>query len=479
MADKKNITPKKLLHVIKDFFGFGEQQINQNTNFGMVVNEPYTGAWQHNVYVKKDDVTTNYAYFSCLTTISNDLGNMDLELRYQKNDGPWVVNKNKKYNYLRKLIEYPNNTQNSQDFISCWSHSLNQYGNTYCFVDWEGEIPVGLYILNPNFVTILRSRDGEIYYKVRPDNTIGLTQEAIFTQREIIHHRINCLFDPMCGIPPLWASAIHAYSSIEQGKTSFEFYKNAARPSALLIAPQDISQEDVTALKENYNQVMSGRSNAGRMLVISGGVQYQQLTMSPQDQQLIELLKFNTEAICACFHVPSYMIIGAAPTYNNIEALKQVYFQSALQFIITGIEKNLHRGLCLNDLDDELWIQFNTASLLRMDKATRFKVNGQAIKDGWLTINEVREEEDLEPIYGGDTAYLQQQNYSLAALADRDKLNPLSNQLSTQTTQQNDNISQDQQNVNDNIDNQDNVDNNGDYIAQKFFEMLNQKIEKI
>lgn len=458
MANKPKKKP--FLKYITDYFS---GDYTYRGAFGQVIDEPFTGAWQRNIYATTDNASKNYAYFSCLTLTANDISIMEPELQKESNPGVWTTERSKEYKQLRELLEYPNEVQNSQDFFMRWVLSLQQFGNTYCFVDWDGDIPVGLYILDPNLVTVLRARDGTVYYKVSADRVIGLYQDAVFTSREIIHHRINTLFDDMCGIPPLWAAAIHAYSSIEQGKTSYEFYKNAARPSALLIAPQDVSQEDLDQLKLNYNEAMSGRTNAGRMLVLSGGVQYQQLTMSAEDQQLIELLKFNAEAICACFHIPPHMVLGTAPTYNNLEALKQDYLQRALQFIITGIEKNLHRGLRLHDLEDELWVNLDTDILLRMDTATRYKVHGQAIKDSIMTINEARAKEGLEPIDGGETVYLQQQYYPASEIAN----NKLPSNIPAPAPEPEPEA----------IDNTDeNSDNAEEEVAAKFLQMLSEKI---
>lgn len=393
--------------------------------FNTTIEEPFTGAWQRNIGARAESSIENFAAFACVTQTANDVSKLEIEIKKRMQHGVWKVDYSRKYRYLRDLFDHPNPNQNIQDFLFRWVTSLQTFGNAFVFVDWDGEIPVGMYLLDPCRVAVERSNDGEIFYRVSADRVIGLYQDFVFTSEQIIHHRINPIFDDMIGIPPLLAAMIHIMSSNEQGKTAFEFYKNAARPSGILIAPNDINEEEVKQLKEDMTNATTGRQNAGRLFVISGGVQYQQLSQSAHDQQLIEQMKFNAEAICACFHVPTYMILGNAPSYNNIEALSQEYFQKALQFIIVGIEKNLYRGLRLNQTADDIYPEFNLHNLLRMDKTSRYKSYGEGIKAGWMTPNEARAQEDLEPLEGGDTAYMQQQNYSLAALAARDATNPL------------------------------------------------------
>ena len=110
--------------------------------------------------------------------------------------------------------------------------------------------------------------------------------------------------------------------------------------------------------------------------------------------------------------------IGPAPTYNNIEALSQQYYSQCLQNLIECIELLLDRGLSLaNDLGTELDLD----NLIRMDTATRVKAAADAIGSGAMSPNEARFRYfDLGPVTGGETPYLQQQNYSLLALSKRD-----------------------------------------------------------
>jgi hypothetical protein len=71
-----------------------------------------------------------------------------------------------------------------------------------------------------------------------------------------------------------------------------------------------------------------------------------------------------------------------------------------------------------------LGTEFDLKGLLRMDTATRYKAHSDAIGGGWLAPNEARLDEDLAPADGGSTPFLQQQNFSLAALAERDQNKP-------------------------------------------------------
>jgi phage portal protein BeeE len=122
--------------------------------------------------------------------------------------------------------------------------------------------------------------------------------------------------------------------------------------------------------------------------------------------------------ICATFHVPPYKLgLGQMPTTNNVAALNQQYYEQALQPIVEKMELRLDEGLGLAE-GYETWL--DETVLVRMDPSTRLEAHNKAVGGGWKSPDEVRREENLPPVDGGATPYLQQQNYSLAALAKRD-----------------------------------------------------------
>jgi hypothetical protein len=105
------------------------------------------------------------------------------------------------------------------------------------------------------------------------------------------------------------------------------------------------------------------------------------------------------------------------PTANNTGTLNQQYYDQCLQPITENMELRLDDGLELG-FPFETWM--DESVLLRMDPATRLDSHNKAVGGGWFMPNEARRSENMPPVPGGDTPYLQQQNYSLAALNRRD-----------------------------------------------------------
>ena len=134
------------------------------------------------------------------------------------------------------------------------------------------------------------------------------------------------------------------------------------------------------------------------------------------DAQLIEQLKWSAEVVCSTYHVPPYKIgVGTMPTYNNIQSLNVEYYSQCLQVLIEAIELCLDEGL---GMTENIGTELDTENLLRMDSVTQMEMLDKS--KGIMTPNEQRKRLELTPKPGGDSPMLQQQNFSLEALAKRD-----------------------------------------------------------
>lgn len=384
-------------------------------NFGNwlpLIRESYTGAWQSGVTLSNTTVSANWAVFSCISLISNDIAKLPaFVMRFNETLKIWekVIK--------RKVLDTPNNFQVWTDFVRSWVTSLLLTGNAYILrqLDRDGFV-VALYVLDPRSVRPLVTPSGQIYYQVSADNLVGIVESLTIPADQIIHDRINTLWHPLCGVSPLYASGVAAVQGLAMQDNSAKFFQNMSRPGGILTAPGTISEESATALKEYWNTEFAGDS-AGKIAVVGDGLKYETFAMTAADSQLIEQLKFTGEMICATFHVPPYKLgIGTPPSVGNIAALNQQYYDQALHPIVEAMERRLDAGLDIK-YPEQIW--FDTEELLRMDPVSRWESYAKALGAGALAPNEARRKEQLPPLEGGDTAYLQQQNYSLSDLALR------------------------------------------------------------
>jgi HK97 family phage portal protein len=385
-----------------------------------VIQEPFSGAWQRNMELRRQDVLAYSAVYACVTLIASDIAKLRLRLVEQDDDGIWSETSSPSFS---PVLRKPNRYQNRIKFVEQWIISKLLHGNTYVLKERDNRgVVVRLYVLDPGRTRVRVAPDGDIFYELGRDDLSGVPEQLLAPASEIIHDTMVPLYHPLCGVSPITACGLAAVQGLSIQSNTTRLFQNGARPGGVLTAPGPISDDNAKRLKEYWDQNFTGE-NAGRVAVLGDGLTFQSMSMNADDAQLIEQLKWTAETVCSCFHVPPYMIgVGAMPTYNNIEALNQQYYTQCLQNPIESIELCLDEGLGLVTVPDRTYgTEFDLDDLLRMDTATKVKSVADAIKAGYLAPNEARAKFDLEPVAGGDTPYLQQQNFSLAALNKRDQ----------------------------------------------------------
>jgi HK97 family phage portal protein len=389
--------------------------------------ESYSGAWQQNVVLDRDTVLTYSAVYACITLIAQDIGKLRIKLVEQQPSGIWKEIHNPAYS---PVLRKPNRYQTRVKFIEHWVSSKLIHGNAYALKQRDDRnIVVALYLLDPTRVTVLVSDDGSVFYRLKSDNLGRLPAEVTVPAREIIHDPMVPLFHPLCGVSPLTACGLAALQGLRIQNNSAVFFGNSSNPGGIITAPGAISDEAAAQLREQWNTSYTG-ANAGKVAVLGDGLKFEQMAVNATDAQLIEQLKWTAETVASCFHIPPYMIgIGPMPTYNNIEALNQQYYNQCLQSLLENLELSLDEGLDMVSAHLSLGTEFDLKGLLRMDTATRYKAHSDAIGGGWLAPNEARLDEDLPPAEGGDSPMMQQQQFSLEALAERDQDQPFAKPL--------------------------------------------------
>jgi len=388
--------------------------------YPLTVREPYTGAWQRNDELRPETVLAYNAVYACVTLIASDISKMRVRLVEQDKNGIWSEVDVPAFS---PVLRKPNRYQNRIKFIEQWMVCKLLHGNTYVLKqrDLRGVV-VAMYILDPVRTKPLVSPDGAVWYQLAKDNLAGIENSVVVPASEIIHDTMVPLFHPLCGVSPLIACGLAAMQGLSIQGNSTTFFENGAMPGGVLTAPGTIDDITATRLKEHWEKNYSG-NNAGKVAVLGDGLKYEKMVMTAVESQMIEQLKWTAETVCSCFHVPPYMVgAAAAPAYNNIEALNQQYYSQCLQAPIESIELCLDEGLGLaGKIDGKTYgTEFDLDDLLRMDTATQYKTIGDGIGAALLTPNEGRKKIGQKPLKGGDTAYMQQQNYSLEALNKRD-----------------------------------------------------------
>ena len=376
------------------------------------------GAWQANEpAVDPQAVLANWAVFACMTLIGGDVGKLRFRLMEKTAYG---LKREKEVPAFSPVLRKPNRYQTWQKFIESWMFSKLSRGNTYVLLERDARnVVIAMHVLDPSRVRVLVADDGSVFYQLNDDALAGLDEDIpAAPASEIIHDRMWCLFHPLVGLSPIYASGLAATQGLRIQGNSTKFFENMSRPSGVLTAPSHISDDTAKRLKEHWESNFSGEK-IGRVAVLGDGLKYEGMSVDPVDAQMVEQLKLTAEMVCSTFHVPGYKVgVGPLPTYQNAQVLNQIYYSDCLQALIESVENSLDEGLALSGTG--YCIEADLDDLLRMDSKTQIDTLKEAVGASILAPNEARKRLNYEAVPGGDAPLSQQQNYSLEALAKRD-----------------------------------------------------------
>lgn len=380
-----------------------------------IVREPYTGAWQKNEELRLETALSNPVVFRCVSLIASDIGKLPLGLVAVDANGIWDEATSPAFSpVLRRQNAY----QTPPQFFEAWMFSKLLWGNTYVLKERDDRnVVTGLHVLDPCRVRVLVAPEGDVYYELQTNDLAGIPSAGaplVVPAKEIIHDRFNCAFHPLVGLSPLYACGGAARQGLAMQTASTSFFAAGGRPSGMLIAPTEIDPETAKRLSETWHSLGSGKT-----AIVGNGMKYEPVGTSAAESQWIEQAGWAAKTIASCFGVPYSKIDSSVqPPYANSEATELQYRADCLQTHLTAIETCLDAGL---ELPPPYGTEFDLDDLIWMDTATKTKAAHDAISAGAMSPNEARLKYfGLGPVPGGDTPYLQQQYYSLEALAMRD-----------------------------------------------------------
>jgi HK97 family phage portal protein len=361
----------------------------------------------------------HHAVYACLERISSDIAKCRIRLVEQDANGIWVETDSPAFS---PILRKPCSFQNRIQFYESWMCSKLIQGNAYALKGRDDRrIVTELYLLDPRSTQVLIAPNGDVYYQLGADNLANLVEQVTVPASEIIHDMTSIRHHPLCGIPPLIAASLPATQGLRIQTQSAAFFQNRSQPGGILTAPGEIPQKEADRIKQFWKNEFN-QAKEGSIAVLPYGLKFEPMSFTAVNSQLIEQLGLSAKMVCSAFGVPAHMVgVADPPSYNNIEALNQQYYSQTLQKHFESIELLLDEGLGLTEVQGKTYgTEFDLDDLLRMDTATLVESEGKAVGAGIKKPNESRRRLNLPPVPGGNTPYLQVQNYSLEALNKRD-----------------------------------------------------------
>ena len=240
---------------------------------------------------------------------------------------------------LLALLARPNRRQSGGELLDAVYAYLQTAGNAYLRAGIVGGEVKELYCLRPDRVRVLPGRDGwpAAYGYTANGRTVELRLDAA-PVADVLHMALFHPLDDHYGLAPLEA----AQQSLDIHNAAADWNKalldNAARPSGALVysaGAGTLTEVQFKRLKAELEQGFQGAANAGRPMVLEGGLDWKSMALSPQEMDFIELKHTAAREIALAFGVPPMLLgIPGDNTYSNMaEANRSLWRQTVIPLV--------------------------------------------------------------------------------------------------------------------------------------------------
>lgn len=361
------------------------------------------------------------ATWACVNLVAGTIGS--LPLRVYRTDANGIRIEARDHPLYALLHDSPNFDQTALDFWEFIAASIELHGNGFAEKETRGDgTLIALYPIRPDIVGRRRLANGDIEYRWTDETG----KARVETQEKMLHIR-GFGGGPLGGVSTLSVCRNTFGAAQATDRAASTMFGNSALPSGILSTATPLKPDQRAEAEKLLSEKFVGAINAGRPMLLDNGVTWQQLTISPEDAQMLESRKFSGEEICRLFAVPPAMV-GYGDKASNWGTGKEVdvlgFQKFNLRRRLTRIEQALSKQLLTPaDRAAGIKIEFGVEGLLRADSAGRASFYASGLDKGWLNINQVCRLENLPPVPGGDVNRVQMQNVplTLAGMQDSPK----------------------------------------------------------
>lgn len=294
------------------------------------------------------------------------------------------------------LHHSPNERMTAYEFWFAMMMSLDLRGNAYARIDRDeqGEA-LAMWPMPADQVEHRVLDDGTSIYLYRIDQDIIVLAEA-----NVLH--LKGPGNGTTGLPKLEYMRATTDEASKAQTTASRLFGTNGKPTGVLMVDSVLRPQQREAIKRNFGEMVT--ANTGRLFVLEANMKYQQLSLSPEDQQLLESRQFSIEEICRWFDVPPVMVYHSNVTTwgSGVEQIIDGWHKVTLAPLLKNIEQAVSKRVLTPKQRAAFVVEFNLDALLRGNIKDRFEVYAKAVQNGLKTRNECRQLENDPPVDGGD-----------------------------------------------------------------------------
>lgn len=366
------------------------------------LNELFGGAsTDSGISVTPDTALTYSAVYAAVRCIAESVSSLPLNY-YERLPGGGKAHA--KANPLHTLLhDEPNPEMTSLQWREASMAHLLLWGNSYSEIvrDLEGNA-VELWPIDPTMVAPKRTDSGELYYE--------LNRGKNFITASNMLHIPGLSFDGISGVSPITLARQSLGLSIAIEQFGAGYFGRGARPGGVLTFPGQLSPEARQNLRRSFEELHAGGANSHRVALLEAGLKWEAIGVPPDDSQFLQSREFQIIEVARWFNLPPNKLKDLSKTsYNSLEQMEISFVVDTLRPWLVRWEQQLNRKLIRPKDRGSYFFEHNVDGMLRGDQASRYQAYSVGRNWGWLSVNEIREKENLNPIDGGDV-YMQPMN---------------------------------------------------------------------
>jgi HK97 family phage portal protein len=302
---------------------------------------------------------------------------------------------------LSRIMRRPNDYQSMSDLMLNLTRRLYSNGEAFAVVIRNARFePTELHLMQYGYPHI--GEDGSIFYSLRGNEVAERRFDfgAPIPARDVLHVRLHTPRHPLKGESPILSTTLDRAMSGAVLNQQIAFYLNQARPSFMLETDEKLTREQITLLRNSWDEQTRG-DNAGGTPILAWGLKAKPVTADPVDGQLAEMLKMTEQNVALAFRVPLQILgIGGTP-FASTEALMAAWKASGLGFALNHIEEAFGLLFGLKGMPYE-YLEFDTKALMRSAFKDMVAAYGEGVIKGIFSSDEARAEGfDLAATPGG------------------------------------------------------------------------------
>ncbi len=345
------------------------------------------------VIVTEDTIKKLWIVYRCVDYLGKMMASLPF-IAYQ-NLGDGSKTRASEHSVYEMMKKAPNK------FMTPWvlkyliMHHLLITGNFYAEIEWSNTgFPKNIWPLNPNHTNLVKKDNKLVYETVINGQTIELMPYRVI-------HIKNGTIDGLNGRSAI-SSGTESYAvEIAAKQYGSSFFAKGAAPIGVLTTPGKLDDDVQKRVKAQWNDTYGGLSNAHRTAILEQGLDFKSISISPEDAQLIQVLRKSEAEISAMFGVPLHKVNNMeGSTFSNIESQGIAFITDTMRPHAVNIEEELTRKLFISS-EADYFIEILLDALARGDLKTRYEAYNTGILAGFLIIDQVRALENMNPLANG------------------------------------------------------------------------------